>query len=61
MYQPRCIQNRTDCFAISVFGHCSALDNTEFDKKCPFYKSKEQFDKEQKEAEKWRKGCGLNK
>lgn len=47
---PRCQQERTDCFAMYE-GGCKALSTTYFMKPCPFYKPKEQREKELSEHE----------
>lgn len=38
--KPKCLQNRHDCFACNSGGKCVLLTNTEFKRKCPFYKKK---------------------
>ena len=40
MRNPKCLQNRHDCFACNSGGKCNILTNTEFKRKCPFYKKK---------------------
>lgn len=42
-----CQQERSDCFA-NVLGGCKILSYTSFDKPCPFYKSKKQFEEDRK-------------
>jgi len=44
MIEPKCKQNRHDCFSCDENGRCHCLSNTEFRRangttyKCPFYK-----------------------
>ena len=39
----RCPMEARDCFALSPFGYCHALENTDFgDRPCPFYKTWEE-------------------
>lgn len=38
--KPKCLQNRHDCFACNSGNKCDILTNTEFKRKCPFYKKK---------------------
>ena len=45
IYVP-CAQNRKDCFSYKEDGTCDCLVNTEFKKKCPFYKTKEEYQKQ---------------
>lgn len=40
----RCNQERIDCFAYRNSGKCAILRSTIFNKVCPFYKTKEQFE-----------------
>lgn len=40
-----CTQQRRDCFAYYL-GKCTCLDDTEFKKPCPFYKSIVQHEKD---------------
>ena len=42
MRYPTCQQEKKDCFAY-VLGGCKILSYTHFEKKCPFYKSQEQY------------------
>lgn len=42
---PRCNQERIDCFAYRN-GRCCALRATIFNKVCPFYKTKDQYQDE---------------
>ena len=42
---PKCPDERGDCFA-SAYGSCAVLTDTRFEGLCPFYKSKEQYEKE---------------
>ena len=45
--KPRCPMKQTDCFARTVTGRCSALDDASFSgRPCPFYKNEEQLDQE---------------
>ena len=44
---PECSQNRLDCMS-NKKGCCVALNNTKFNKKCPFYKSRAQAEEERK-------------
>ena len=45
--QLRCPKKRKDCFARTVTGRCSVLDDASFfGRPCPFYKNKEQLDQE---------------
>lgn len=37
-----CRDAKIDCFGFGEFGRCKALDDTRFDKPCPFYKSARQ-------------------
>lgn len=49
----KCEQNLKSCFAYREDGTCDCLINTCFDKPCPFYQSKKQFElKKAKEIEK---------
>ena len=49
MAKCRQIQDCPNCFARTDGVTCNCLSNTEFFKKCPFYKTKEQHEKELKE------------
>ena len=48
----KCLQNKTDCFALSdnkkvtwmEKGNCMILDNTAFNKPCPFYKAMKEYE-----------------
>lgn len=42
----RCNQERIDCFAYRHNGKCAILRSTIFNKTCPFYKTKEQYEAE---------------
>lgn len=61
---PICSREETDCFAAarstgwSKYRYCTILTDSNFgERKCPFYKSKEQREREEKENEKrWRNG-----
>lgn len=44
-----CPETNTDCFAYGAYGKCTACVDTNFNGKCPFYKTKEAR-KEQHEA-----------
>ena len=45
-----CCYDHYDCFALQKNGICKALRDTDFDgMDCPFYKSKAQVEKENKE------------
>ena len=44
-----------DCFALNSFGRCTALVDTQFRGPCPFYKTQEQYRKE--EAERIKRGA----
>lgn len=46
-----CAQKHTDCFAY-LHGYCVSLSMTDFPYKCPFYKSKEEYNGRKEETTK---------
>lgn len=62
MHDPICNHDHPDCFA-KKNGKCVCLNDTKFGggRDCPFYKSKEQFDRENAESleRQRRKGNGI--
>ena len=44
-----CLQKKKECFAYED-KKCKALSDTKFNYECPFYKTKEQWEKETNEA-----------
>ena len=45
MKYPICLQEKENCFA-NVCGGCRILSYTSFNKECPFYKTKEQYEED---------------
>jgi hypothetical protein len=45
VYVP-CVQNHKNCFSYKEDGTCDCLTDTDFKKKCPFYTSKEEYEKQ---------------
>ena len=45
IYVP-CMQQRTNCFAFRPDGTCDCLIDTEFKKPCPFFTTKEEYQKQ---------------
>ena len=44
MIHNKCHEWQPDCFAVTLDGKCTILDNTKFkNHNCPFYKTKEQL------------------
>lgn len=58
IYDPNCEGNRSDCFAFCD-GKCAVLNDTRFGRPCPFYKTKKQCEKEEKNRqERLMQHCG---
>ena len=59
VYVP-CLQERKDCFSYREDGTCDCLIDTEFKKKCPFYKNKKEYE-EQRQADMKKKRANPSK